>query len=73
MRVPRDGGRSPATLATAHAWFRHVVRIAAIVLFLGGLAIGLSHPLAIALILGGLLLVVALQRHKTHRPAGATH
>lgn len=48
-------------------------RIASIALLLGGAAIGLSEPIGVALIAGGLLLIVALERHKRHRPPGADH
>jgi ABC-2 type transport system permease protein len=46
-------------------------RITAIALLLAGAAIGLSNPLGIALIVAGLLLIVALERHKRHPPRGA--
>ena len=43
-------------------------RIMAVAFLLGGAAIGFGKPLSIVLIVAGLLLVVALARHKPHQP-----
>jgi ABC-2 type transport system permease protein len=46
-------------------------RIVAVTLLVGGAAIGLGKPVAIALIVAGLLLIAALERRKRQPPRGA--
>jgi ABC-2 type transport system permease protein len=62
---------------SAEAESRHLastdagLRVAAVSLLLGAVAVGLSHPIAITMIVLGLLLVALLQHRKRHRPKGA--